>query len=242
MKRITMAGFSTMIPDHRADWDGWAEWERVRFESMAHNLIKDDVLYDVGAEYGDMSAIYAQMAGSLCLFESEPAVWRNIRHVWDASGLQPPRACYVGLVGEQTTDPVAQDFDGRIRAGWPECAWVDSIWPDWTFRYLHYASHVASTPQTRLDDWADRSGILPTVITMDIEGAELLALRGASRLLEQYHPMVYVSIHPDAMERDYHQSDADLHAYMRDLGYAGTHLGTDHEQHWAFTAGGRPLR
>jgi FkbM family methyltransferase len=245
MKRVIMAGYETILPDHRADWDGWAEWERVRFASMERNLRPGDVLFDVGAEYGDMSAIYARMAGGqigLCLFESAPEVWTNIRQIWQAAGLAPPLACFVGLVGEVTAAAgVRQDFDATVRDGWPECAWVEKIWPDRTFRYLHYDSHLATTQQTRLDDWTERTGIQPTALTIDVEGAELKVLRGAWGVLERSHPMVFCSIHPDVLASDYHATRDEILGYMRGLGYEATHLGTDHEEHWAFSTAERPL-
>lgn len=35
----------------------------------------------------------------------------------------------------------------------------------------------------------------PDVIKIDVEGAELLVLRGASRTLTEYHPTLFVEIH-----------------------------------------------
>ena len=51
------------------------------------------------------------------------------------------------------------------------------------------------------------------------------------------HPVVWVSIHTDHrwMDEQYPAGKArDVHRHMRDMGYVGTHLATDHEEHWRY--------
>lgn len=71
-----------------------------------------------------------------------------------------------------------------------------------------------------LDDLV-RSGQLPppTLIKMDIEGAELAALHGARALLRRYRPQLLLSVHGLAMDRDcrtlLHELGYQLRAYQR---------------------------
>jgi hypothetical protein len=46
-----------------------------------------------------------------------------------------------------------------------------------------------------LDDFWRLSGWKPTVIKIDVEGAELLAVRGAEALLSACHPKLIVAVH-----------------------------------------------
>lgn len=222
------------MTDKQAEWDAWGGWEVERFNSMAANLRPGDVLFDVGAEFGSISAIYAQMVGgeNMVLFEPSPVFWPNIRLTWEANELPCPRACYVGLLGtEHVAVPPDLDFDALMVNGWPRCAWSTEVAETAMYRYLH--SHTTSTPQTTLDAWSNLTGIAPTAVTIDVEGAELAVLEGAKRLLEEVRPLVWVSIHPDLMARDFglHHGKEDVLALLHDLSYSTTILEVDHEEH-----------
>lgn len=49
---------------------------------------------------------------------------------------------------------------------------------------------------TTLDGFCFGSGVIPDLIKIDVEGGELLVLRGAERLLKAYHPELIVGLHP----------------------------------------------
>lgn len=83
--------------------------------------------------------------------------------------------------------------------------------------------------QIRLDDFCQARGITPEVIKMDVEGAELKILRGASAILRHTHPCIFLSVHPAHLLR-LRSSAEDLYAFIRDLGYV------------VYTAEGRPVR
>ncbi|HXH50641.1 MAG TPA: FkbM family methyltransferase [Terriglobia bacterium] len=75
-----------------------------------------------------------------------------------------------------------------------------------------------TVPAKKLDDLLDEfPGFRPTVLRMDVEGAELMALQGARRLLQDYKPRIFVEIHPFAFEwNQAHQTIVQL----RDMGYS----------------------
>jgi FkbM family methyltransferase len=76
-------------------------------------------------------------------------------------------------------------------------------------------------PTITLDAAAERYGA-PDVIKIDIEGAELLALQGGSRLLRQHRPTLLLEIH-----------DAELSAVIREV--------LDHYGYQVFHMDGTPL-
>lgn len=55
--------------------------------------------------------------------------------------------------------------------------------------------------QTRLDDYAERTGIVPGFIKVDVEGAEHAVLQGAWRLLAEDHPRLLVEVHSREQEQ-----------------------------------------
>ena len=213
------------LPWFLAEWDVWDYWEKERIHSMRDHLTTDDVLVDVGAEAGWMSLVFAEMVGpgNMILVEPTAEYWPNIRQTWIRRFDVAPLATYWGLLGPDTAGgPVVNHMS------WPAQA-DGELSPARAYRYLHDNASGA-TPVLTLDYFGD----VPTAITMDVEGAELEVLRGATRLLERVHPKLWISVHPDLMGRDYNTIPAELVAFLNRYGYTGTHLATDHEEHWMF--------
>jgi FkbM family methyltransferase len=66
-------------------------------------------------------------------------------------------------------------------------------------------------------------GLTPNVIKIDIEGAELLAIRGACDILARCSPILFVAVHPEAM-RSLGTSPAELIEQLGEFGYVGRRL------------------
>lgn len=227
--------------DAVAEWDGGTGdpvakrgWEYVRFRSFRENLRWSDVFFDVGVEHGWISAVLGQEfvnPAGMHLFEPSPEFWVNIRKIWRHNNLDQPGGmipCFVSDHSDLMVGLVAENpFDG-----WPATADVNA--PEvggMAYRTLHAPGLIHSIT---IDDYVHISAVYPDAINIDVEGAELMVLRGAASVLQAGVPCVWVSIHPDLME-NYGHSKEELLDYMRRLNYEATHLGTDHEEHWLFT-------
>lgn len=212
---------------HRAARPEWPTWETERL-SYVHSRVKSGtVIWEVGAEEGDFPALYATWGAEVVMIEPNPFVWPQIKIHWEANTAKRPLASVVGLASSENVE-ATPDYPTGTRDGWPECAYGE-IRPEHGFRHL--AEHGAVSPQFRLDSLALPA---PDLICMDIEGAELHALRGAEGVLASHHPEVVVSIHPSFLRDLYGQSSQEVHDFMADLGYRGHHLATDHEEHWVY--------
>jgi FkbM family methyltransferase len=91
-------------------------------------------------------------------------------------------------------------------------------------------------PSRRLDDLlnAGNAGMLagrPILIKCDVEGAELLVLSGAEKLLRRFHPDILLSVHPPALP-SYGHSKREVEVYLHELNYDFHCLAIDHEEHW----------
>jgi FkbM family methyltransferase len=71
----------------------------------------------------------------------------------------------------------------------------------------------------------------PTLIKCDVEGAELLVLYGAEKLLQKNSPTLLLSVHPPALP-NYGHSTEDVRKYLERFGYTIQVLAIDHEEHW----------
>lgn len=206
--------------------------ETARLNSMSELLTHGDILFDVGAEKGDISVTYSGFVGAqnMVLFESEPLVWPNIYQEWQNNGLPDPLACWAGLVGAHSND-VTPDYDDTPVGVWPAIAFGTPT-THRTYRYIH--EHLHNTKMTSIDDWVARNAIIPRALTIDVEGAEYDVLLGAHDTLRDHQPIVWVSLHPDLMEKDYNAFPGQLIPYMVGLGYSHSLLGIDHEEHHLF--------
>lgn len=239
MREVLLNGrWPLVLPSHRADRSEWTTppyWEPERLNAMYNDIEPGDVIFDIGAEEGDMTALFASWSapsGGVVPFEPSPRVWPNIRAIWDANRLRPPLGIWVGFAGNETRLPSPKmTWDGGLRQGWPESAYGPVI-SDHGFAHLWERPDI---PAIRLDDYAQRFGIFPTVLTMDVEGSELEVLKGAFELLHHRRPLVYASVHPDFMNQMYNHTPEDLLVYMEGHGYTADLLAIDHEHHYRFS-------
>lgn len=225
------------LPSHRAIQymqDPAGGWERERLAAMRDTIRPDSVVYDVGSEQGDFTALISSWCheGSVVAVEPNPWVWPCIKAIFDENDLTPPVATYVGFVGSNTTIPTNPDGIRRgFFRGWPDCA-TGIIDP--AAGFAHMAQEQDRVPTTTVDELVRRTGQVPDVLTMDVEGSEWYVLRGATKTLAKHRPTVFVSIHEVFLRDMYGQSPADVLHLMDKAGYDGTHLATDHEAHWRF--------
>jgi FkbM family methyltransferase len=70
---------------------------------------------------------------------------------------------------------------------------------------------------TTLDAFCAEAGARPNLVKIDVEGAELLVLRGAKRLLGESHPTLILAIHPYWLPTG--QSPAQILDLLRAYGY-----------------------
>ncbi|MFN2592880.1 MAG: FkbM family methyltransferase [Candidatus Dormibacteria bacterium] len=218
-----------ILPSHRAMRPEWETgWETERLDMMHATIRPGDVVYDVGSEEADLSALYAMWAGpdgGVVLIEPNELVWGNALWIWEANHLSPPIGCVAGFAGPRDTADGQRD---TAADGWPSCAHGPLI-PDHGFVQLAERPDIAVV---RLDTLAQRFPP-PDVVSIDVEGAEWEVLKGATGLLGGSRPIFFVSVHPEPMRLYGHAPD-DLYAFMDSFGYQRLHIATDHERHEVF--------
>jgi FkbM family methyltransferase len=209
------------LPQHRADRPEWYTkegWERKRLDSMFKTTKPRDIVYYVGAEEGDMCALLQMWGARLLLFEPNPLVWPNIKAIWEANELQPPDLSFVGFAANETDTDLKEVFKDAHK--FPPCA-DGEITGTHGFRNLCEAD--GSVPKVKIDDLVQNFG-RPTMITMDVEGAEWEVLRGAEQTLRKYHPRIYLSLHPEFLYEIYKEYAFDLRNWLKNMGYKETLL------------------
>jgi FkbM family methyltransferase len=218
----------SMFEPHRHMFENW---ENERFASIRDHLKSGDVFYDVGSELGWQSIVYAASVGpsNMVLIEACPVEWPNIRTIWERNYPgQPPLACYEGFMSDVTTTPLRRSVNFEP---WPADS-VGRLVAHIAYKHMH--DDADKTPELRLDDLCTGLGRPPRAINIDVEGAELTVLKGAEQTFKEHRPLMWVSIHPDLMEKWYGTTPDQIYDFMDECGYNRTYLGTDHEEHHFF--------
>lgn len=218
------------VPDTIAEWDAPSHWERERLESMYDWLEPGMSLVDVGTEHCWLTAVYGQFCGpeNVVLCEPGPEMWQDIRLTWEHNEFPDPLGIWPGFVGAEVTVVAPSVSDG-----WP--AWTGPGLPESPkVPYRNLPEHSGEIPTITIDDISAQVGPI-NAITVDVEGAEAEVLKGAQRVLKVDRPLVWLSVHPDLLDRDFGTSVEELFALIEPLGYRRQYLGTDHEQHHLFT-------
>lgn len=229
MKEILINGkYKLKLPDYRESQ--WKEpWEAERIDSMIANLTPNDIVMDIGAECGDITALLAQRCKFIYIVEPSPHYWITIKDIFEANKITAGREMFVGFASNvDHWNAYNKNFDDRIVEGWPQCAYGVHD-PDLGFRHLH--QEADATPQIKIDRWLSEMplSLQPTMLTIDVEGAEFEVLKGAEQTLRLCKPIVYVSIHEEFMKDNWGHTRIELITYMNSLGYALKHLTVDHE-------------
>lgn len=238
MKNTRVNGqWDIILPDHRADRPEWQTgWERERLDALHAEITRQDnpVVYDIGTEEGDMTGLYSMWGADVHAFEPNPLVWPNIRAIWEANDLRPLAGLFVGFAAADTElnppniEPIIAEPG---RDGWPASAYGELI-GNHGFRTIFERS--GDTPRIRIDEYAEGRQ-LPTIITMDVEGAEFEVLKGAEQTISKCQPTIFISVHPVFMFEGFGYDEAHMHLWLREHDYVGQHLAYDHEHHWKYT-------
>lgn len=163
----------------------------------------DDVI-DVGAHRGDVTRKFVQSApgGRVLAIEPLPHLAEQLRNTVGADVIVEQCALTDGEPGELEFLHVVNNpgYSGLKERDYPDAPEFEKL----------------TVKTERLDTLVERHGIKPTFIKIDVEGAELLVLRGARKTIETYRPVIAVE-HGTAAE-GYGESPATFFDLATDLG------------------------
>lgn len=231
-------GETVQVLPHREKGHHFGTWEAQFLTRLMETLRPGSVVFDVGAEQGEFACLMAKRVGAerVHLIEPMPENWPNMRSIWEANGLGQPGGCWPAFFSDVPRS-VPDVLDLR---SWPACSIGDML-PDTHFGVVSEHTHL---PAMTLDDYVRRMRVAPSVVTIDVEGAEGLVLTGAIQTLMRHRPTVFVAIHaPEALARFVSQTvfcyrpwaQELLFRFMVTLGYQAKFIADDHEAHWVFT-------
>ena len=184
----SLAGYTIQL-DMQVDKDYWLGTYEQELQAALPLLVPAGAtIYDVGANIGYVSLLLAKATGAegkIFAFEALPANIQQLNRNVELNG----KESMVTVVPVAVTDQQGQvKFLVHASGGMGKA--VGSAG-----RQDPYLSEIL-VDSLSLDDYVYKLGNPPpAVIKMDIEGGEVLALPGMTRILKEIHPMLLMELH-----------------------------------------------
>ncbi len=176
-------------------WLGSYEYEKQ--QTIAREVWPGSVFYDVGANVGFYSLLSSLLVGRGRVFAFEPAP-RNLAYL--RMHLELNHAGNVEVLPLAISDTIGEAQFQIEPSG-----------------LMGHLAHGGSTTvlTASLDSLVESGRIAPPdFIKMDIEGAELLALQGASQIFQRFRPVLFLATHGARVETECRQL---LHSWRYDV-------------------------
>ena len=182
---------------------------------LTEQLNPGQVFFDVGAHHGWVSMWTLPLIGkegSVVSFEPSPAnlsvlEWHRTRNKFSQWTVVPKAVSDIDAEGEEFFLIDAGDSPmNSLTTGVPGTSLMRG-------RNIRKTSIQTIT----LDTFCSENGLRPNLVKIDVEGAELLVLRGASKLLRAACPTLILAVHPYWLPKG--QSTRQIFEFLTGYGY-----------------------
>ncbi len=173
-----------------------------------------DVVFDIGANRGAFTVLFSRIVGptgTVYAFEPVPPTFARLSE----------RVTAEGAVGNTRLVPsAASDRPGQFTIYMPgdddgQASLARHATGSWAGGQVHEYTCTA----VRLDDYIAESGLNRLdFVKCDVEGAELLALRGLEKAVARWKPSLYIEMNPDWI-KGFGYTARNLLDFLRAAGY-----------------------
>jgi FkbM family methyltransferase len=190
----------------------------VEMEWIHRACVRDCTVYDIGANIGLHAVFMAKLTGpggSVIAFEPSPPNLRTIDYHKRINKLKHLEIHQYAVCDvDQTHLPffllnAGDHSSNSLTFGRQEVPNLN--------RELHQNQREIEVKCVSIDGFARRNHHAPRLIKIDVEGAELLVLTGASQTLAEYRPIVILAVHPWWLPHG--QTPDDIVSFLNGHGY-----------------------
>ena len=197
-------------------WAGHHSLPLVRF--LREFLRPEMTLVDVGANIGEITLFAAKKLsrGRVLAFEPNPRIFEQLSRNVALNHLSNVELFHAGLYDEEGALPLYEQeakYYGRPNDG------MTSLYRSGR------AQQTARVPLRRLDDVARECGLERVdLLKIDVEGAELMVLRGGENSIRKFRPVIVAEVSATHFARAGY-APKELFAYLEELDYDVRRLG-----------------
>jgi len=178
--------FSGILPPSPSD--DYFDYEPLAFHALSLVLTRGEIVYDVGASFGVMSALIGSLIGpSGRVFSFEPNLSTAARasELFRCNGVSCTLQTFcVGDVSRETVVFYAVNgFRSVASTRNPE---ILKFHPD---------GERIEVPMISLDDFCRSGNPAPGCLKIDVEGSEYLAVNGMKTIMREHHPDMVIETH-----------------------------------------------
>lgn len=199
-------------------WQSMVEgtYESFVFDTLSkHQDLDSAIIWDIGAHVGYYALAFASLVGQsghVVTFEPNP---HNANRIRQHLARNPDLASRVTLVTEALSDSSGEEvfvLSPELELGHSSGSHFDSaLAPEKQEAYEAFDRTVVQT--VRADTLLSEGRIpAPSIVKMDVEGAELSVLKGSSTMLSEVKPILLIEVHHIVMM--FH-----VHKLLADAGY-----------------------
>ncbi len=197
-------------------------WTEPELDLIPLAVREGETVFDIGANYGLYSYHLSRAVGrtgKVVAFEPVPFVSDTFRRVARLLRFQNvelvPKGCSDRTGQVEFTLPI--QTSGAISGGLAHIGRRDNERDGRTTHFPYQKTGTIQCDVVALDDFSQETSNL-SFVKCDIEGAELLAMRGAARLIARCHPTVLCEINPWFLE-GFQIRLEELLSFFTDQGY-----------------------
>lgn len=155
---------------------------------LASTIRAGTVFFDVGAHAGYFTLLGSRFAGDegcVVAFEPNPENARGVGRqaaVNSVTNVTVERLALSDRTGQAEFTVESETANSHLEVIPLEHATTDPV-------------EVLRVQTSTLDDFVSRSGLRPSVVKIDVEGAEMLVLEGSAKTMAEIRPVCLVSTH-----------------------------------------------
>lgn len=193
-------------------WLGKHHWREVNF--LKKNLKPDMVMIDVGANQGEFSLLAAKYLtnGKVMAFEPQSDMCNLLNENIEVNGFKNVNVFNFGLSDHDSVEKLYTSTEESIHSGIHEGLYTS--FPDDT-----RSEYVQEFRITQLDKVLNDEPLRSVdFMKIDVEGGELMVLKGAYKTLKQYKPKIIIEINAQTFKSAGYDTK-DLLEYLAQFGY-----------------------
>lgn len=238
--KVRLAGIqAARIPANmtgKADWESYEKDTLLKYFAWLESK-KNPLILDIGSSFGvfTLAALANNPKAEVLAFEPDLGSLWALQHLVKAYS-KNRLTVIQGLVSERQGKETRLDEQSEITAR--ELAKLRDKERIASTRYICLNDPASGTvPVFSLDELLrdHKYEKRPILLKIDVEGAELMVLRGAKEMIRKYRPDILLSAHPPALPT-YGHSMEDLEKEITLSGYQIEVVSKDHEIHWFCSA------